>query len=378
MTEPVILATRTVGVLPYVSAARRAEIRELPLRPASHADLLNEMPFLDVVEVEANAEPPETPREEARVVAWNAERCKALSPSARMLAATAADVWLLSEMDLGMARSSQLHTTRELARRLGCGYVFAVEFLELDLGSQAERATHAGQSNRVGYHGGAILSRWPLLRPAVVRLETDGDWLDGKRGERRIGGRIAVLATLPLGDTSLTLASVHLESHSGPQLRAAQLDRLYEAIERYSPGAPVLIGGDLNTHTLSLEHEDPGRLRRALLEDPERFRKPVPHEPLFERAERAGYDWRRCNDLEESTQRSREPAPSARGAFKLDWFLARRLSTREPEVVSAVHPDSGAALSDHEAIAVRIQPCRSGGMDAKRGRFRSRPPDSGG
>jgi hypothetical protein len=356
MSDDSSLGERTLRELPTLPSERRAEILELPTTRASHARVLSEMPFLDVVEVDPGE--PSLPAHipSLRVVTWNAERCKALSPSARMLAATGADLFLLSEMDLGMARSSQLHTPRELARRLGCGYVFGVEFLELDLGGRDERERHAGQENRVGYHGGAILSRGPLRRPAVARLETDGDWFDGERGERRVGGRIAVLASLRLAGTDVTLASVHLESHSGPAKRAEQLARLLSILDDYAPGAPALIGGDLNTHTLSLEHEDRDQLRQALLEDPERFQRPVPHEPLFDVAERAGYDWRHCNRLEDSTERRREPAPSARGIFKLDWYLTRGLSSREPEVVAAVDPDSGAALSDHEAIALRIEP----------------------
>jgi hypothetical protein len=113
-------------------------------------------------------------------MAWNAERCKRVEAAAGLLAPTGADAILLSEMDWGMARSGQRHATRELAAALGCGYVFAVEFLELGLGNEAERARHAGEANAVGYHGGAILSRHPLLEPALVRLGGDGDF-DGER-----------------------------------------------------------------------------------------------------------------------------------------------------------------------------------------------------
>jgi hypothetical protein len=60
------------------------------------------------------------------------------------------------------------------------------------------------------------------------------------------------------------------------------------------------------------------------------------------------------------------PAPSARGLLKLDWFFARSLSCRDPAVVEAVHPGTGAALSDHEAIAVTVAATGSG--DQRRGR----------
>jgi len=159
MSDDASLGEQVLRELPTLSPERRAELLGLPATRTSHARVLNEMPFLDVVEVDPGE--PSLPAHIAslRVVTWNAERCKALSPSARLLAATRADVFLLSEMDLGMARSAQLHTTRELARSLGCGYVFAVEFLELDLGGRDERDRHAGQENRIGYHGGGASCR---------------------------------------------------------------------------------------------------------------------------------------------------------------------------------------------------------------------------
>ena len=52
--------------------------------------------------------------------------------------------------------------------------------------------------------------------PALVRLSADGAWFDGDHGERRVGGRIALLATLRIDGRPVTLADVHFESHSDP------------------------------------------------------------------------------------------------------------------------------------------------------------------
>jgi endonuclease/exonuclease/phosphatase family metal-dependent hydrolase len=288
-------------------------------------------------------------------VAWNAERCKRVEAAADLLAPTGADAILLSEMDWGMARSGQRHATRELAAALGCGYVFAVEFLELGLGNESERARHAGEANAVGYHGGAILSRHPLLDPALVRLGGDGDWFDGSRGERRVGGRIALVAKLRVAGTEIALASVHFESHADPAFRAAQMRTLLDALQVYAPGAPALVGGDVNAHSLGRRHfRDRELLRAALEEDRERLARPVPHEPLFAAAEGAGFDWRRCN-AEGSTERRRAPEPSGRGVLKLDWFFTRGLATSDPEVMPALD-GADAALSDHEAIAITVAP----------------------
>lgn len=353
-TEP----ERALRTLPEVSAARRGAILGLPVSAVTHAALLAELPFARSLEVAPPPAPPPEPPGSARVVAWNAERCQHVDAAARLLAPTGADALLLSELDWGMARSGQRHAARELAAALGCGYVFAVEFLELGLGNEAERARHAGEANAVGYHGGAILSRHPLLDPALVRLGGDGDWFDGERGERRVGGRIAVLAKLVVAGTEVALASVHFESHADPPFRAGQMRTLLDALEAYAPGAPALVGGDVNAHSLGRRHfRDREALRAALEEDPGRFARPVSHEPLFAVAEAAGFDWRRCN-AEGSTERRRAPEPSARGALKLDWFFARGLSTSDAEVIPAVD-GAGRALSDHEAIAVTLAPERA-------------------
>jgi len=255
-----------------------------------------------------------------------------------------------------MARSRQRHAARELATRLGCGYAFGVEFLELGLGDVSERETHAGEQNATGFHGGAILCPRPLADPTLVRVERSGRWFDGSLGERRVGGRVAVLCRLPLGSRLVTFASVHLESHSDPEERAAQLEAVFDAIDALDPGAPALVGGDVNTHSLGrAELGDRAQLARALEADPRRLAEPIQHEPLFARATLRGYDWRACNALGTSTERRARGGGSARGTLVLDWFFARGLRVSEPTVIEALDPEGGAALSDHEAIAVTIR-----------------------
>ncbi len=342
--------------LEVVAEAERARILAGPQDPSCHRQLLAGMPFARAVEVRPPAAPRPVPAPGSglRVVAWNAERGREPAAGAALLAG--ADVALLSELDVGMARSGQRHAARALADALATGYAFGVEFLELGLGDAAEAAAHAGAGNRVGYHGGAILSAYPLVRPELVRLETRGDWFGPERGQRRVGGRIAVLASLELGDVEVALAAVHLDSHGDPDERAAELRVLLDAIEARRPGAPALIGGDLNTHSLGrAELADPERLREALARDPERLRTPLPHEPLFEVAAAAGYEWERCNEVGEPTQRVAGPDGTGRGGLHLDWFLARGLVAEAPEVLPAVDPATGAALSDHDAIAVTIR-----------------------
>jgi endonuclease/exonuclease/phosphatase family metal-dependent hydrolase len=235
------------------------------------------------------------------------------------------------------------------------GFAFAVEFVELALGTEAERARlPSGARNQRGLHGAAVLSAQPLERPALVRLDGGGDWFDGRRGEPRVGGRIAVLATLRVGGAPVTLASVHLESHGGPAQRDAQTAALLAAVDAYAPGAPALLGGDFNTHSLGArELEDRSALREALLADPERFARPERHEPLFTRLERAGFACAACNARGATHFSGRERGASA-GGLRLDWFFARGLAVRDPAIVPSPAGPDGAALSDHEAIALTI------------------------
>lgn len=313
---------------------------------ARHAEWLARLGFasaLDLVAGNRAAEPAAGP---LRVVAWNAQRCRDPAAAAEFLGRSGAHVFLLSELDVGMARSGQWHAPRALAAQLGCASAFAVEFLELGLGDASERAAHAGAENARGFHGGAILARAPLVAPEVVRLEAGGRWFDGRLGERRVGSRIAVLCRVPWAGRELALASVHLESHSDPAERAAQLERVFDALDRSAPGLPALVGGDVNTHSLGrAELEDRDALRAALGRDPSRLSDPVAHEPLFALAERRGFAWREANLRAAPTYKR-----DGRGALQLDWFFVRGLEISAPGVLAS------GELSDHEAITLSVAP----------------------
>jgi len=223
--------------LSAVTQEERDAIREGPRDAETHRRLLAALPFANALDVVAQAPSPAAEHEAALVVAWNAERCKFLDESAAFLAAQGADVLLLSELDWGMARSGQHHCARELASRLGCGYAYGVEFLELEEperseGGERERSEFAGPRNTVGYHGNAILARGALSRPRLVRLETRGDWFDGVRGEARVGGRCAVLAQWRVGGRATTFAAVHLDSHGSPENRAAEMRVLLSTVRK--------------------------------------------------------------------------------------------------------------------------------------------------
>jgi endonuclease/exonuclease/phosphatase family metal-dependent hydrolase len=332
----------------------RREALLAPLSRDSHARLVEEFDVLRQVEYRPPPQPATPARDSLKIVVWNAERGKFLDDSARLLRAVGADANLLSEFDLGMARSGQLHTARQLAGKLDQGYVFAVEFVELGLGDAHEQAQFAGASNDAGLHGGAILSPHELIRPGVIRLEHDGDWFDNERSERRVGGRIAVTAQIELAGQRISLVSVHFESHTGPAHRAEQMAVLLDGVERYADGGPVILAGDFNCKSMPrAESWDPSTLKLRLAEDPNRLLDPVSHEPLFDLAAKAGYDWRSCNEPGATTRPKPDDPPEKPPPHKIDWIFMRGLAARDPAILPAIDA-AGEAISDHEVLVVTI------------------------
>ena len=223
----------TTNCLMGPSLEDRAAALAMPPSAASHRELMaRHRGVFEQIEERASPAARPAPLESARILFWNAERGKFPREAAGLLEKLDPDALLLCELDVGMARSGQHHTPADVADRLGCGYAFGVEFIELDLGDRAEQALYLGKENTAGLHGAAILSPHRLAEPVLIRLESEGAWFDGSRGERRVGGRVALLASLDLGGDPLTLVNVHLESHSDPAARADQVTLLLEEVDR--------------------------------------------------------------------------------------------------------------------------------------------------
>jgi endonuclease/exonuclease/phosphatase family metal-dependent hydrolase len=347
-----MLVTRTTDRMTLPSLAERQAIIDGPVTPDAFRRAFDATACLREIEVRSPARPvPVGTR--ARIAFWNAERLKYQAPSAGLMASLRADVLMLCELDLGMARTGNRHTTSDLADTLGQGYVFGAEFIELGLGDLREQKAHAGETNSAGIHGGGFVSPVLLSRPALVRLETSGRWFDGAFHERRVGGRIAMLAEVAVGGRPVLLASVHYESHTGPGDRLLQTEALLDAIDRHAPGVPVLIGGDFNTSSREYEEKrDPSFIARALAVDPNRLVMPVPYEPMFDLLQRRGYDWETCN-APGPTQRTRPDGTPPPPLGRIDWLFARGLLCSDAATVPAVDT-AGIAISDHEVLAVTI------------------------
>lgn len=279
------------------------------------------------------------------VAAWNIERCKCVEDSAELLRRTGADVVLATEMDLGMARSHQRHTTRDLADCLGFGYVFGTEFVELGTGDPYETSLFADVPNRHGLHGNALLSRYPLSNLKLIPLDRGGIWFVGQPkndGQLRLGGRMALCASVETTAGPIELVSVHYESESTADERTQQTDILLSEVMAGNPGS-VIVGGDLNTKAFT----------EASLSGFDIVSNPAPTEPSFAVFAQHGFDWRTAN-TGAFTTRAAPGRPVQYPLLHLDWLFGRRVHWQDPQVWPAVS-DRGAYLSDHELITARAK-----------------------
>ncbi|WP_214469501.1 endonuclease/exonuclease/phosphatase family protein [Mesorhizobium sp. dw_380] len=340
-----------VRKLTHVPIADRQAMREGPRDSATHLRHAAAIPALGQIEVGGTASRGGAD-DALKVVAWNVERLRHVEAIAATLAAQAPDIALLSEVDEGMARSGNGHPLGIIADRLGHTFAYGVEFVELGGGNEAERSATGETANAEGFHGNAVTSAGPLLRPFLVRLDATGGWFRHERGQPRIGGRMAIGGQVHIGTRRVTVVSVHLENRTNPAGRAVQTRHLLDAIDKYDPEAPVLLGGDFNTLTASHEerHDDPQAWMARVAAEPGRLIDVERHEPLFAVLTERGYDWQAANNLDLPTRRREAGTPVGR----IDWFFTRGLAASAPAVVAALLPD-GSPSSDHDALAVTVR-----------------------
>ena len=322
------------------------------LEEASQAEVMGKIPQFSQAEVHNLAPLPARAPEALGMLVFNMERGVCLEELGDFLETCPAvrpfDVILANELDDGCVRSGGKDTTLELAKRLGMNAAFGLEFIELVNGEDSK-----------GFHGNAIFSRWPIKRAKAVRLPEQYNWYFDR--QRRIGGRLAVLAELDVAGTPVGVGAIHLENRTHGPGRRAQLSAVLAEAEAMFPGMPMILGGDLNTNTFDGRDKDAIRavagspeLQRRCLEDVADWEECLPA------AEEAGY--RLLPDRAAATRR--KPLPGGGHLdLRLDWLLVRGLETGESRTVSTRKEDCGFALpgsalaaftgeelSDHNAV----------------------------
>ncbi len=337
------ITSRVVEKLRPVSLERRAAL-DVNTGKKTAVELNRQIPEIDDIEV-SNGASNAGARKTLRLIAWNTERGRHWRNGARLIQETDAlrdpDIILLGEMDLGMARSANEHTTREMAAALGMNYAYGVEFVELTGGELEERQLYPG-ANEWGYHGNAILSRYPLRNVRMMRFPGIEKWYAGSYGadegeklQKRLGGRMALLATINLGGRDVTIVSVHLESSKKDSAaRKRQTAWLLDEVRAYAKGTPVILGGDLNA---------------------------VPTEPMFENVRAAGF---RVEDTNATTGGSTQKVVDGKvviGDHYIDYVLVRGLRAvkdeTSPKVIAATYPAGadGKILADHAIVTAKVE-----------------------
>ncbi len=337
---------RRVETLEPPSAVQRQEALSLSGSRKVHDRLLASWPCLSTIETSALTVPV-APLSGLTVTAWNMERCKQVEQIADVIAGAGADVVLATEMDRGMARSGQRDTPGDLAGCLGWGYAFGVEFVELGLGDVRETRDHAGEINRQGLRGNAILSRYRIDDVRLLPLEANGDWFVGAPkddGQVRVGGRVALAARLATEREPVVIVAVHYESQSDSTDRARQTRRLLECLAKEFGDTRCIIGGDLNTKGFLLA----GLTGSAMLD------VVAETEPSFAHFAAEGFDWRHSNTGAHTTRLHPEDPPGS-PLTTLDWLLVRGVHAGRPFVVPACGAN-GRYLSDHEMVGATVWP----------------------
>jgi endonuclease/exonuclease/phosphatase family metal-dependent hydrolase len=325
-------------------------------------------------------------RERLGVVAWNVERGKrldgVLDVMSRYDRLREADLYLLTEVDIGVGRSGNRHVPRELAEHLGTGYVYCNMDLLLSPGDAFER-DHA-LPNRMALHGCALLTRWPVIRFECVPLIEYRDKFHDH--EKRLGGKRALVCELDVPGGPITVAVTHLDPFAPPRHRGRQMRRIVRSVQRMGHHR-ALIGGDWNTNTYDLgtswglganvAHK---LVRFGFAGTIEQYMTP---EQVFERhtftaLEQAGFEIDPYNDRELGTayydlndpelddwtrryipgfahrwlRKQLEPWNQC-VPLRIDWLAGRGLRPLQPEVIRRPQHE-GRPVSDHDPVLVDV------------------------
>lgn len=327
-------------------------------------------------------------RSSIRATAWNIERGTHLKPIIEILRGHSSigesDIYLLTELDLGMARSHNRNVAQEIGRALGLNYAFAPSYIALNKGSGLEDQVPG--ENRQSLHGNALFSYHPLRDAQSISLPNGKDLMKGK--EKRLGSQCAVIATIdhPMG--SFRAVSLHLDAQSSQKHRARQMKIVIDHLNTLSPSLPILLGGDWNTATYNSSraiYSILGYCRRVLMGVNYVIDNHYPYPDrwferhLFRELKRQGYHYEDLNepgvcslhydvgDLA-ANNRMGDWVPgwcfwfinwalqknNGRCSMKLDWFAGKDIGTdgiHPPRVFSDVHSDE-LSLSDHDPIVL--------------------------
>ncbi len=351
--------------------------------------------ILNAVVVQSTNLDTPTPSEHAetlalRALAWNIERgnrfegiIEALKNQEQL---NNKDVYILTELDYGMARSGNRFVAQEIADELKLNYAFAPVYVALQKGSGVESEME-GENTR-SIHGLSMFSPWPMTNVHAVPLPNGKDKMWGK--EKRLGYLRALFADIEHPSGTFRAVTIHLDAHCSRAHRVAQMKLILDHLDTL-PSIPTLIGGDWNTTGFNSQSGTRaifGYFRRVAMGPKNVALNHLPHpERYFERRlfteiESRGYAFRDLNNIGhgtlhyhiESIEKNtnlRDWVPEwcfpfifwAAGRVggivhtRLDWFAARGFSIAPgttPKTIGDLIDAEGIPLSDHDAISVEL------------------------
>jgi len=339
---------------------------------------------------DAHLQPPATAggTDTVMVLAWNIERGIMLDGIIDALKTHGdlkdKDLLLLTELDYGMARSSNRFVAREVARALNLNYAFAPVYIALQKGSGVESAIE-GENTR-SLHGLAMFSKFPLKNVHTVALPNGKDKMWGK--EKRLGHLRALIADIEHPAGTFRAVTIHLDAHCSRSHRRKQMEIILDHLETL-PTLPTILGGDWNTTTFNSQNATraimgywrrvfmgPKNVAKNHLPYPERFFE----RRLFAELENRGYDYKKYNEIGvgtlhyhvESIEKNtnlRDWVPEwcfpfifwaagrvgGKVSGRLDWFAGKGIGIAErtkPHTISDLQNAEGTPLSDHDAITL--------------------------
>ncbi len=383
---PEYLKHELAGYLPKL--LRFDSIAELEASPI-HGEIRGEAErILNSVVYEEFARHDHAASDVIRAAAWNIERGIVFEGILEALRGhpglAGRDVYHLTELDHGMARSGNRFVARELAKALNLNYAFAPVYIALQKGSGVE--AEAEGENTLSLHGLATFSKWALENVHAVPLPNGKDKMRGK--EKRLGWLRALVADVLHPAGTFRAVTVHLDAHCSREHRRRQMKIILDHLETLAP-LPTVIGGDLNTTTFNSQSSTRaimGYWRRVFMGPKRVATKHLPHpqryfeRPLFRELTSRGYEWRQLNEVGvgtlhyhvESIEKNtnlRDWVPAwcfpfifwaanrvgGRVSGRLDWFAGRGIETAGPDAVQTIGEladKDGKPLSDHDAITL--------------------------
>lgn len=323
-----------------------------------------------------------------RAVAWNLERGNIFEGIVDALQThpdlKEKDLYLLTELDYGMARSGNRFVAREIAERLKLNYAFVPVYIALQKGSGVESAVEGDNTRSI--HGLAMFSRVPMKNVHNVPLPNGKDKMWGK--EKRLGYLQALVADIEHPAGTFRAVTVHLDAHCSRAHRHLQIKIVLDHLDTLPP-LPVVIGGDWNTTTYNAQNATRaimGYFHRVMMGVKNVATNHLPHpdrhfeKRLFGELEKRGFEYKRYNEpgagtlhydinsIEKNTN-LRDWVPEwcfpfifwaarrvgGRVSGRLDWFTGKGIDLAPgtgPKTVGELVNGEGTPLSDHDAITL--------------------------